>query len=315
VPTKLVQSPLCPSEKITEEQRVTDLAVLELDKSIQSLNRRSFFTSLTAMGAAAAAVGLLSSTPSARAQTTPAAAAATVLDVLNFALNLEYLEANLYISVSGSAPLPTGDGAGAKITGLPGKLNLDAQTLATAQNLAADEMHHIELLRAIIFELGGTPVSQPVIDYSLGGKMSITTQAQFLAVARQFTAVGNSAYAGGAQYLVSNPFILTGAGQILGAEAQHLGGLNVLCALQGVLSPTLDTLDYPPVPPNTFFTLTPTNTTIAPTAGPALGPIRTTAQVLGIVYGVTTATTTTPPTGITSGGFFPQGVNGVIHST
>jgi hypothetical protein len=37
--------------------------------------------------------------------------------------------------------------------------------------------------------------------------------------------------------------------------------------------------------------------------------------VLGIVYGITTATTTTPPTGITSGGFFPQGVNGVIHST
>ncbi len=318
MPTKLVQSPLCPYEKVTEEQRVTDLAILELDKSIQTINRRSFFTSLTAMGAAAATAGLLSSAPSARAQaapTTPAAAAALILDVLNFALNLEYLEANLYISVSGRAPLPPGAGAGATVTGLPGKLTLDQYTLATAQNLAADELHHIQVLRAAIFELGGTPINQPVIDYTQGGKMSITTEAQFLAVARQFTAVGNSAYAGGAQYLVSNPFVLTVAGQILGAEAQHLGGLNVLCDVQNVTSPKLDTLDYPPAPPNTYFTLTPTNTAITPTTGPALGPIRTTSQVLGIVYGVTTATTTTPQTGVTSGGFFPQGVNGTIHST
>ncbi len=310
MPRKLVQSPLCPTEKVTEEQLATDLAVLDLDKTIHSVNRRSFFSSLTALGAATAAAGLLTYTPTAKAQ---AAGGPSILDVLNFALNVEYLEANLYIAASGSDPIPNGFGAGAPITGAPAKLNLDAQTLATFQNLALDEVHHIELLRTLIYQLGGTPINQPVIDYSLGGKMSITTQAQLLAVSRQFTAVGNSAYAGGAQYLVGNVFVLTGAGQILGAEAQHLGGLNVLCNMQGVVSPKLDTLDYPPVAPNVeYFTLTPND---ALTTGPALGPLRTPQQVLGIVYGVTTPGTTTPMAGVTKGGFFPQGVNGTVHST
>ena len=316
MPKKLVMSPLCPTEKITEEQLATDLAVLELDKSVQTLNRRSFFSSLTALGAATAAAGLLAYTPSAKAQAT---SGVTILDVLNFALNLEYLEANLYINVTGSAPLTSYLGAGAPVTGLPGALKLDPQTLATFQNLVSDETRHITLLRELIFQLGSTPINQPAIDYSLGGKMSITTQAQLLAVTRQFTTVGTSAYAGGAQYLVTNPTILTGAAEVLGAESQHLGGINYLCALQGVVSPKVDALDYPPASPNTFFTLTPTDllavTSDQVVSGPALGPVRTPQQVLGIVYGVSTAATTVPPAGYTSGGFFPKGVNGVVTST
>ena len=312
MPKKLFPSPLCPTEKVTEEQLATDLAVLEMDRTIQAVSRRSFFSSLTAVGAAAAAAGFLASAPAARAQA--ASAAPSIVDVLNFALNLEYLEANLYIAVTGSAPLSVGDGVGT-ILNAPGKLNfLDAQTMDTALNLAADELHHIELLRALIFQLGGTPVNQPTIDYSAGKGMTITTQAQFLAVARQFTAVGNGAYAGGAQYLISNPFVLTGAGQILGAEGQHLGGLNYLCAEQGVTSPMVDALDYPPTsaPTYNFFTITPAS---AIETGPALGPIRTPQQTLGIVYGISTPATTTPPPGMTSGGFFPNGVNGAIRST
>ncbi len=311
MPRKLVPSPLCPTEKVTEEQLATDLAVLDLDRTIHSVNRRSFFSSLTALGAATAAAGLLASAPAAKAQA--AAGGPSMVDVLNFALNLEYLEANLYISVSGSAPLTGQFGAGAPITGAPGKLNLDAQTQATFENLALDETHHIEVLHGIILQLGGTPIVQPAIDYTLGGKMNITTQAQLLAVTRQFTSVGASAYSGVAQYLVGNALVLTGAGQILGAEAQHMGGVNFLCDMQGVVSPKVDTLDYPPVAPNTeYFVLTPND---ALTTGPSLGPIRTPQQVLGIVYGVSTATTTTPPAGTTSGGFFPKGLNGNVKST
>ena len=157
-----------------------------------------------------------------------------------------------------------------------------------------------------------TPISQPTIDYSMGGKISITTQAQFLAAARQFTAVGNSAYAGAAQFLVSSVPTLQTAAQILGAEGQHLGAVNYLCCLQGVMSPAVDALDFPPIPTNqSYFTISsPTTST-----GPALGPSRTTSQVLGIVYGVATASTTTPQTGVASGGFFPSGVNGNIKST
>lgn len=309
MPRKLFPSLLCPTEKVTEEQLATDRALLEMDRTIHAVSRRSFFSNLTALGAAAAAAAILTSTRPVNAQT----AGPSILDVLNFALNLEYLEANLYISVSGQPPLPPGYGVG-QIEHAPGKLKLDTQTLDTAANLAIDETHHIALLRETIFELGGTPINQPPIDYSAGGKVSITTEAQFLAVARQFTHVGNSAYAGGAQYLISNPFILTVAGEILGAEGQHLGGLNYLCVERNVISPALDTIDVPPVPAPVynFFSVTPTEDL---TTGPALGPIRTPQQVLGIVFGVSTKSTTTPPPNITHGGFFPKGVNGAITST
>ena len=313
MPKKLISSPLCSTEKVTEEQLTTDLAILDLSSAVNTLNRRSFFSKLSAAGAVAASAGLIAAAPKARAQ---AAAGPSIVDVLNFALNLEYLEANLYLSVTGQGQVPASLGGGAKITGLPGKLALDRLTEATFENLVLDETHHIELLRAGILELGGKPINQPVIDYTLNGKQNIATQAQLLAVSRQFTTVGNAAYTGSSQYLVANPYVLTIAGQILGAEAQHLGAINYLSDFNNVVSPKIDSLDNPPVPPNTFFTLTPANTPITTTTFPALGPIRTVAQILGIAYGVTTATSSpTPPAGVVSGGFFPQGVNGTLKST
>ncbi len=319
MPKKLVTSPLCPSEKVTEEQLATDLTVMEMDKTVQRLDRRSFFSNLGVLAAATAGVGLLaSSTPKAQAQNS-APPNSTILEVLNFALNFEYLEANLYLAASGQPALTAYLGGGAQVIGLPpSPLSFDAITGATVANLAMDEMHHIELLRVAIFQLGGTPINQPVIDYTLGGKMSITTQAQFLAVARQFTAVGNSAYAGGAALLIANPLVLTTAAQILGTESQHLGGVNALCNFQGVVSPAVDSLDYPPSSPSRFFTLNPTTNPISSNyvTDPAFGPIRTPQQVLGVVYGVTTPSTSpTPAAGTTHGGFFPQGVNGSITST
>ena len=225
--------------------------------------------------------------------------------MLNFALNLEYLEANFYLNVSAGSTLSSADmGSGAvAATGLPGKLSLDAATLAVAQGLAADEVHHVELLRSTITTLGGTPIAQPLINYAANG--TITTQAQFLAAARQFTALGGSAYVGSAQLLVSNPSILTTAAQILGAEGQHAGALAFLCINQNVTSPAIDANDVPPSSTNYF--------TVA--AQTALSPSRNTSQVLGVVYGKSTAATTTPATGTTMGGFFPNGVNGNIKST
>ncbi len=296
---RMFASLLCPAEQVTEEQLTTDINLAAIGRSIAALNRRRFLSSMAITGAGFAAAGFGTAT-SAEAQ----AAAPSVADVLNFALNLEFLEASLYASVTGMA-LPTGSA----VTGAPTALALDAQTMATAVNLYTDETAHIAVLQSAISALSGTAITPPPINLSAGGP--ITTQAQFLAVARQFTAVGNSAYAGSAQYLVSQTEVLTTAGQILGAEAQHLGAVNYLCCLQGVMSPAVDAMDYPPVPPNTFFTISPTTET----SGPALGPLRDTSQVLGIVYGVSTAATTNPTVGVTSGGFFPKGVNGAIVST
>ncbi len=257
-----------------------------------------------ALAAAAAAATLAGHTNYASAQTTTP----SVIDVLNFALNLEYLEANFYLYVTtggGVTVADAGSGYGA-VTNPPAKLALDANTMAVAQALAMDEVHHIETLRSTITSLGGTPISQPAIN--LGAKGAITTQAQFLAAARQFTAVGGSAYVGGSILLVSNAAVLTAAAQILGAEGQHAGALNYLCNVQGVVSPPVDGQDVPPSAgtETTTFTVSSAN---------ALSPGRTAQQALGVVYGVSGPTTITPAAGVMLGGFFPNGVNGNIKST
>lgn len=271
--------------------------MLDFEKTLGHLTRRGFLSAF----AATAAVAALADPSAARAQATPP----PITDVLNFALNLEYLEANFYLSVSAGTTLSATDmGTGAvAATGLPGKLTLDAATLAAAQGLAADETHHIELLRSTITTLGGTPIAQPLINYAANGP--VTTQAQFLAAARQFTALGGSAYVGSAQLLISNATVLTTASQILGAEGQHAGVLAYLCVNQNIMSPAIDANDVPPSSTN-YFTVS---------AQTALSPSRNTAQALGVVYGKSGPTTTTPAAGITMGGFFPNGVNGNIKST
>lgn len=297
------KSLLCPTEKVSAEQLETEKQLLAFERETAGLNRRNFLGAFMAT----AALGAMA-TRSAHAQsTTP-----SIVDVLNFALNLEYLEANFYLAVSTGAVL-TGADAGTSpgtVTGAPAKLALDSATLAVAQALAADEVHHIEQIRSTITSLGGTPISQPNIN--LAAKGSITTQAQFLAAARQFTAVGGSAYAGSATLLVTNPTVLTAASQILGAEGQHAGVLAYLCVAQSITSGAVDANDVPPSATN-YFTL---NSTTTGANAYALAPARTPQQVLGIVYGVTTATSSvTPAAGTTMGGFFPNGFNGNVKST
>ena len=284
---------LSPTEKISAEQLETDRKILAFERSVQHLNRRGFLSGM--LGAAAlatAGVGEL------HAQAVP------ITDVLNFALNLEYLEANFYLYVSTGAGLSTSlSGGGPAVQGAPGKLALDANTLAVVQALVIDETEHIADLRSAVTSLGGTPIAQPLINLAANG--AVTTQAQFIAAARQFTALGGSAYIGSAQLLVSNPSILTTASQILGAEGQHAGVLNYLAVSQGVTSPAIDAQDVPPSATN-YITVD---------AVHALSPLRTPQQALGVAYRVSTAGTVTPPVGVTMGGFFPNGFNGNVEST
>lgn len=288
-------SPLCPAETVTEEQLETDRRILAFDRAISHLTRRGFLGAMLS----AAAVGAAGTRQASAQSVTP-----SITDVLNFALNLEYLEANFYLYASTGVGLSsTLNGGGAAVQGAPGKLPLDANTLAVCLALAQDEVDHIADLRSAITSLGGAPIAQPLINLAANG--AVTTQAQFLAAARQFTALGGSAYIGSAGLLVSNTNILTTASQILGAEGQHAGALAYLCVAQGVVSPAIDAQDVPPTASN-YFTVDPTN---------ALSPARTPQQALGVVYRVSTATTTTPTAGVTLGGFFPSGVNGTVKST
>ena len=287
---------LCPTEKVSAEQLETDRRIVAFDNAIKHVNRRGF---LGAMLSAAAVAATLEGREAFAQTVNP-----PITDVLNFALNLEYLEANFYLYASTGTGLSSSlNGGGVAVQGAPGQLPLDANTLAVCKALANDEVNHIADLRSAVTSLGGTPIAQPLINLAANG--AVTTQAQFLMAARQFTALGGSAYVGSAQLLVSNPTVLTTAGQILGAEGQHAGVLAYLCVTQGVASPAIDAQDVPPSTTG-YFTVD---------AVHALSPSRNTSQVLGVAYKASTAATTTPATGVTMGGFFPSGFNGNIKST
>jgi hypothetical protein len=136
-------------------------------------------------------------------------------------------------------------------------------------------------------------VAKPAINLEALG-IGFANFREFLQLARAFEDVGVSAYAGAAPLITSKAYLQVAA-QILAVEALHSG--NIRKQVQEHLVPTtpVDSLDVlPPPSGKNFFTVN----------SQALAIIRTTSQVLSIVYGG----------GTTSGGFFPDGVNGVINT-
>ncbi len=322
MPKQLFTSLLAPHAKVTGEQLASEEGILALGQTLRALNRRRFLSTLAAASAIATVGSAIGGRPAEAQTTTPA-----ITDVLNFALNFEFLEAEFYAYGSTGMSLANVISGGTVVTSSPPTITtsnvqnpptvtLTGDQLAVVQALLQDEAHHIFTLQNTITSLGGTPITEPTIDFSAGGTIpAITTNLAFFAATRQFTALGNSAYAGAAADLISNITVLNAASQILGAEAQHLGVVNYVCAVLGILpGPTMDKqIDAQDVPPNgtaAIFTVTPTTAT-----PPASGIARTPQQVLGVAYGISTPTTTTPPTGVTKGGFFPGGVGGNITST
>jgi hypothetical protein len=170
-------------------------------------------------------------------------------DLLNFALNLEYVAAEFYSyatdarGVDDSGVSVSGVGAaGATVGGsrvpLSGKL-----LTTTAHQLARDEAAHVGVLRDL---LGGDAVAKPLID--LGGfGMGFRTIKEFLLVARALEDVSVSAYAGILPLVQSKDSLATVA-RLLAAEAQHAGNLRLLLGLKGLSATSLDAKDVLPPP-------------------------------------------------------------------
>ena len=180
-------------------------------------DRRAFFTA--ALGAAAVGAGAFAFASPAAAQ------AASDADLLNFALNLEYLEANYYHFAAFGTAIPTdvqGTSPGA-ITG-GAKVNFtDPLVSQYAREIAADELEHVRFLRSV---LGLAAVAQPAINISgaANGAFSAAAQAAglvpsgaafdpyasdeaFLLGAYIFEDVGVTAYKG-ATPLIANKTLL-----------------------------------------------------------------------------------------------------------
>lgn len=265
------------------------------DLIAQAPNRRSFVRNL---GIAGALVGAVAGTKG-QAQNAPAIGDA---DILNFALNLEYLEAEFYTVATTGKPLATGgvNSTGAGTAGPTTGGNMlaftDPQVQAVAMELAVDEQAHIKLLQGAIAGLGGTPVAKPAINLGALG-IGFATQNDFLAVARVFEDIGVTAY-GGAAPLIVNKAILGYAARILATEAEHVGNIRLLVALNAVATTALDGVDH--LPP-------PTGKQYFSTNSVALTEVRTPGQVLFLAYG--------GKANVTSGGFFPNGVNGLLNTS
>ncbi len=260
----------------------------------RALNRRRFLTGLGTAGLAAGATMVLGCGSSMKSTVPPVMAGTPQPnDVLNFALNLEYLEASFYLYATtgtGLSSTDMGSGAG-MVTGGSQVTNFSPTIAAIAAQIADDEKTHVELLRSA---LGSAAVAMPNIN--LGALGTINNQTLFLQIARAFEDTGVSAYIGAAQYLVSSVPDLTYAAQILAIEAYHASNIRQNIIQLGLTSAATDSMDVPPTTSAYFC------------EKGALAIERTPQQVLNIVYANTA-------TGITSGGFYPNGVNGTIVST
>jgi hypothetical protein len=120
------------------------------------------------------------------------------VDILNFALTLEHLEAAFYEQA---------------VAAVPG-LSDDVRTLA--RELARNEAEHVKALREAVRSLDGTPAERPGVDF--GG--AFAGQESFLRVANVLEDTGVSAYNGAGPMLESKE-LLAAAGSILQVEARH----------------------------------------------------------------------------------------------
>lgn len=269
---------------------------------------------------AVAATGAISTVPAQAATVTDA-------DILNFALNLEYLEAEFYLRATtghglqlnetngGECPLgPTLGGSKVPF--------VDKRLQRAAEDITRDEKTHVLFLRSA---LGSARVNKPQIE--LGTSFTALARAagivgpngtfnpfadeqSFLIGAYVFEDVGVTAYHGAAP-LISNKGYLSAAAGILAVEAYHAGEVRSLIqrsananlavyaakvsAVRAKLSGAAD--DFGPILAGNEYN-------IAPTDENSIAFSRTTRQVLNVVYG-----------GVNSKGgvFFPFGMNGAIR--
>ena len=125
------------------------------------------------------------------------------VDILNFALTLEFLEAAFY------------DQAVKNVQGLGG------DTKKLAETLRDNENEHVDALSATITDLGGKPVAAPGVDF---GK-AFANEKSFLETAQTFEDLGVSAYNGAAPQIESKE-VLGAAGSIVQVEARHAAAIR-----------------------------------------------------------------------------------------
>ena len=304
------------------------LVVDMISRSAESAaDRRNFFRA-----AGLAGLGVLGTSAAAAAVAAPASAATAgepITDgaILNFALNLEYLEAEFYLRATTGRGLEDADTTGTQTRGgVTGGGRVDFGTSRVgklAREIAADELAHVKFLRA---QLGSAAVARPAIDFT--GAFNAAAQAaglikaggsfnpfadvnSFLLGAFIFEDVGVTAYKAAAP-LISSAAYLEAAAGILAVEAYHAGlvrreiyrnGVD-LSAATTAISAARNSLDGTSETDQGVLAGDPSfyRANLVPTDGDSIAFSRSPQQVHNIAY-------LTAEQGVTEGGFFPDGTN------
>jgi hypothetical protein len=238
--------------------------VLSIDSLVnKALSRRNFLAGAGAVAATTAVAGCATNT------TNPGPVAPAVgytdADVLNFALNLEYLEAEFYLRAatgSGLAAADTTPGSLSPYTTVgavttSGNITVGmVQGLTTGQQnilneIAYEEQEHVRFLRSA---LGNYAIPRPALDLTffstlakVAGITSVVTGTgaftpydsfnDFLIGAFIFEDVGVTAYSGAAPLISSvgvSAGYLTAAAGILAVEAYHAAYVRTTITALGI---------------------------------------------------------------------------------
>ncbi|MBA2684622.1 MAG: ferritin-like domain-containing protein [Gemmatimonadaceae bacterium] len=170
--------------------------------------------------AAALALGSIPVALAALTKDVFAQAPSDVLDVLQFALLLEQLEAEFY-------------DRGVAASGL-----IDAGDMAIFAQIKAHEDAHVTAIQALITGKGATPNAKPTFDFTAHGAVagfnfSAGQYETFKALAQAFEDTGVRAYKGQAPRLINDKAVLTAALTIHAVEARHASEIRRLRGLKG----------------------------------------------------------------------------------
>lgn len=181
----------------------------EVYDRLTHVSRRNMFSMFAKKAASVAAPTLLAS-----ALNKAYAQSDVVVDVLNFALTLEYLEAEFY-------------NVGMDTPGLI--INLDRNVFGQLQK---HENAHVNLLKSV---LGGRAVSKPRFDFTAKGAFPDVFRnfKTFALLSQAFEDTGVRAYKGQAPRLIMDDPILTTALRIHSVEARHAARVRELRGLKG----------------------------------------------------------------------------------
>ena len=165
------------------------------------MNRRDLIKGVVGVIPGALAVELLT----ARFAFAQAGDFASPLDVLNYALVLEYLENEYYRQ--------------ARATGLLAGVEADQ-----VARIAADEQAHVAALTTIIADLGGTPQPQPAVDFGA----AFASRESLLETAFRFENSCMQGYLGAGAHIFGEKELVAAALSIYGVEARHAALIGLM---------------------------------------------------------------------------------------